>query len=205
MAKFNFILWENTKYCIQFEAEDLEDAKKLLAEAEDEMDWEILPEAEQFFKKGDETWELDSLQANENGISYTTTNVSFQIKVKTIYSDYHAKKLLAEEALDHLEQVFTNSTEDLEDPKSKDLELMRKFGSFEEQNRIIELLETNVLLKEVFEVYVNATGNKYPELVEYLSKTIRENNEPPCPCDKCDDHEDVDGCEVCEANKNGWE
>ena len=42
------------------------------------------------------------------------------------------------------------------------------------REHIIKLLEKNELLKEVFETYVNATGNKKPDLVEYLAEIIRE-------------------------------
>jgi hypothetical protein len=61
MPKYSFNYWEETKCGISFEADNLEHAKKLLAEAEEEMDLEWLPKMEKFFKKGHESWDIETL------------------------------------------------------------------------------------------------------------------------------------------------
>lgn len=61
MPKYCFNFWEETKWGITFEADNLEHAQQLFREAEEEMDIEGLPEIERFFKKGDETWDLSTL------------------------------------------------------------------------------------------------------------------------------------------------
>ena len=61
MPKYSFNVWEETKYVVSFEADNLEHAKQLLAEAEEEMDLEWLPDMEKYFKKGDETWDTEML------------------------------------------------------------------------------------------------------------------------------------------------
>jgi len=61
MPKYAFNFWEESKWGITFEADNLDHAKKLLAEAEEEMDLDWLPEMERFFKKGDETWDSETL------------------------------------------------------------------------------------------------------------------------------------------------
>lgn len=62
MPKYAFTFWEESKWGIAFEADSLEHAKELLAEAYDEMDVEGLPEVERFFIKGDEFWDMETLQ-----------------------------------------------------------------------------------------------------------------------------------------------
>jgi len=66
MPKYAFNFWEESKWAITFEADNLDHAKKLLAEAEEEMDLDWLPEMERFFKKGDETWDSETLAEVEN-------------------------------------------------------------------------------------------------------------------------------------------
>jgi len=66
MPKYSFNFWEESKWAITFEADSLDHAKKLLAEAEEEMGIEDLPEMERFFKKGDETWDVETLAEVEN-------------------------------------------------------------------------------------------------------------------------------------------
>jgi hypothetical protein len=61
MPKYSFNFWEESKWGITFEADNLDHAKKLLAEAEEEMDIDWLPQVERFFKKGDETWDIETL------------------------------------------------------------------------------------------------------------------------------------------------
>ena len=66
MPKYSFNFWEEAKWGITFEADNLEHAKKLLAEAEEEMDLEWLPGLEKFFKKGEELWDTETLTEEEN-------------------------------------------------------------------------------------------------------------------------------------------
>jgi hypothetical protein len=67
MPKYSFNVWEETKYGVSFEADNLEHAKKLLVEAEEEMDLEWLPGFEKHFKKGDENWDTEMLaEVEEN-------------------------------------------------------------------------------------------------------------------------------------------
>lgn len=61
MPKFAFSFWEESKWGIVFEADNLEHAKQLLTEAEEEMDVDALPEVERFFVKGDEFWDMETL------------------------------------------------------------------------------------------------------------------------------------------------
>ena len=61
MPKYSFNLWEETKSVITFEADSIEHAKQLMEEAEEEMDLEWLPGFEKYFKKGDETWDIETL------------------------------------------------------------------------------------------------------------------------------------------------
>jgi hypothetical protein len=66
MPKFGFVWWEEGKYLIEFEADNLEHAKELMQEAHDiEMDIEVLPNMTQIFRKGDETWDFETLQQIE--------------------------------------------------------------------------------------------------------------------------------------------
>jgi len=67
MPKYSFNFWEEQKWAITFEADNLEHAKKLLAEAEDEMGIDDLPEMEKFFKKGHEIWDAETLAEVEEG------------------------------------------------------------------------------------------------------------------------------------------
>jgi hypothetical protein len=62
MPKYAFTLWEESKWGISFEADNIEHAKELFAQAEEEMDVETLPEIERFFVKGDEFWDIETLQ-----------------------------------------------------------------------------------------------------------------------------------------------
>lgn len=61
MPKYCFIMWEEAKYAITFEADNLEHAKKLIEEAEEISDADDLPNAERYFKKGDEYWDTETL------------------------------------------------------------------------------------------------------------------------------------------------
>jgi len=61
MPKYSFIIWEEAKYAITFEADNLEHAKKLIDEAQEVYDADDLPNAERYFKKGDEHWDLETL------------------------------------------------------------------------------------------------------------------------------------------------
>ena len=62
MPKYSFSYWEETKWAITFEADNLEHAKQLIEEAQAEADVDLLPEVEKFFKKGDETWDTETLE-----------------------------------------------------------------------------------------------------------------------------------------------
>jgi len=66
MPKYAFNFWEESKWGITFEADNLDHAKKLLAEAEEEMDIDWLPQVERFFKKCDETWDIETLAEVED-------------------------------------------------------------------------------------------------------------------------------------------
>ena len=66
MPKYSFNFWEEAKWGITFEADNLEHAKKLLAEAEEEMSIDDLPAMEKFFKKGEELWDTETLTEEEN-------------------------------------------------------------------------------------------------------------------------------------------
>lgn len=61
MPKYCFIIWEEAKYAITFEADNLEHAKKLIEDAEEMCDADDLPNAERYFKKGDEYWDTETL------------------------------------------------------------------------------------------------------------------------------------------------
>jgi hypothetical protein len=63
MPKYAFTIWEESKYAIVFEADSLEHAKEL---AQDNLDNECnadeLPNAERFFRKGDENWLIEEME-----------------------------------------------------------------------------------------------------------------------------------------------
>ena len=61
MPKYCFIIWEEAKYALTFEADNLEHAKQLIEEAQEDYNADDLPNAERYFKKGDEFWDLESL------------------------------------------------------------------------------------------------------------------------------------------------
>lgn len=61
MAKYSFNFWEESKWSITFEADTLEHAKQLIAQAQEESDIDLLPQIEKHFKKGDETWDTETL------------------------------------------------------------------------------------------------------------------------------------------------
>lgn len=63
MPRFTFRIYEEATYIVEFEADDLEHAKKLVAEAEENMqDHESLPDSEKYWKKGQEEWDTESLE-----------------------------------------------------------------------------------------------------------------------------------------------
>jgi hypothetical protein len=67
MAKYTFNFWEESKWAITFEADNLEHAKQLMEEAQYGDGVDELPEVERFFKKGDETWDYETLaEVEEN-------------------------------------------------------------------------------------------------------------------------------------------
>jgi hypothetical protein len=66
MPKYNFNFWEESKWNITFEADSIEHARKLLDEAHSIADVDTLPEVERFFKKGDETWDYETLAEVED-------------------------------------------------------------------------------------------------------------------------------------------
>lgn len=59
MPKYSFNFWEETKWGVVFEADSLEHAKELMEES---LNVDDLPNVEKFFKKGDETWDTETLQ-----------------------------------------------------------------------------------------------------------------------------------------------
>jgi hypothetical protein len=59
MPKYSFNFWEETKWGVVFEADNLEHAKELMEET---LNVDDLPNVEKFFKKGDETWDTETLQ-----------------------------------------------------------------------------------------------------------------------------------------------
>jgi hypothetical protein len=61
MPKYSFVFWEESKWGISFEADSLEHAKQLMDEAQEVEGIQNLPEMEQFFKSGDETWDYETL------------------------------------------------------------------------------------------------------------------------------------------------
>jgi hypothetical protein len=61
MPKYSFNFWEEQKWGVVFEADNLEHAKQLFLEAEENMGIDDLPNMERFFKKGDETWDYETL------------------------------------------------------------------------------------------------------------------------------------------------
>lgn len=66
MPRYSFNFWEQQKWGVSFEADNLEHAKQLMEQAENSIGIEDLPEMEQFFKKGDETWDYETLAEVEN-------------------------------------------------------------------------------------------------------------------------------------------
>jgi hypothetical protein len=66
MAKYTFNFWEEQKWGITFEADSLEHAKQLMEEAQEADGVDDLPEVERFFKKGDETWDIETLAEVES-------------------------------------------------------------------------------------------------------------------------------------------
>ncbi len=67
MPKYSFNFWEEQKWGITFEADNLEHAKQLMEEAQETEGIQNLPEMEQFFKKGAETWDTETLTEVEEG------------------------------------------------------------------------------------------------------------------------------------------
>jgi hypothetical protein len=65
MPKYSFVFWEESKWGISFEADSLEHAKQLMDEAQEVEGIQNLPEMEQFFKSGDETWDYETLREIE--------------------------------------------------------------------------------------------------------------------------------------------
>ena len=65
MAKYTFNFSEQFKWGITFEADNLEHATALMKEAEQAEGIQNLPEMEQFFKKGDEDWDYETLEEVE--------------------------------------------------------------------------------------------------------------------------------------------
>lgn len=61
MPRYSFNFWEQQKWGVSFEADNLEHAIALMKEAEEVEGIQVLPEMEQFFKKGDETWDYETL------------------------------------------------------------------------------------------------------------------------------------------------
>jgi len=57
MPKYSFNFWEEQKYTIIFEADNLDHAIELVEEAKDVSDLELLPEMRQVFKNGSEHWD----------------------------------------------------------------------------------------------------------------------------------------------------
>lgn len=63
MPKYTFHLWEEIKWAITFEAKDLQHAKELAQKnLEDVANADDLPNAERYFLKGDEKWDLARLE-----------------------------------------------------------------------------------------------------------------------------------------------
>ena len=63
MPKYNFTIWEENKYNLTFEADSLEHAKQLAQENLEEIaDADSLPNAERYFRKGDETWLIEEME-----------------------------------------------------------------------------------------------------------------------------------------------
>jgi hypothetical protein len=65
MPKYSFVFWEESKWGVSFEADSLEHAKQLMDEAQEVEGIQNLPEMEQFFKSGDETWDYETLREIE--------------------------------------------------------------------------------------------------------------------------------------------
>lgn len=62
MPKYNITIWEESKYNVSFEADSLEHAKQLAQKNLDEIaDADSLPNAERYFRSGNETWEIETL------------------------------------------------------------------------------------------------------------------------------------------------
>jgi hypothetical protein len=62
MPRYAFNLWEESKWTVSFNADNLEHAKELLLEAQEETSVEELPDVERYFRKGDEFCDTESLQ-----------------------------------------------------------------------------------------------------------------------------------------------
>jgi hypothetical protein len=63
MPNYNLTILEYSKYNVKFEADSLEHAKQLAQENLDEIsDADSLPNAERYFRQGNETWEIDEIQ-----------------------------------------------------------------------------------------------------------------------------------------------
>ncbi len=58
MPKYTFVVWEEAKYAVTFEADSEEHARELL---DDTLNVDDLPDAERVFVKGSEHWETDVL------------------------------------------------------------------------------------------------------------------------------------------------
>jgi len=58
MPRYSFRFYENSVYIIEFDADNLDQAKQLI---EDTIDVDDLPNSEKSWKKGDEDWDTDSL------------------------------------------------------------------------------------------------------------------------------------------------
>lgn len=63
MPRFRFIYWEDAKYSVEFDADDLEQAKKLMEEA---VDVDELPASEKHWRKGSESWDYETLEQIPN-------------------------------------------------------------------------------------------------------------------------------------------
>jgi hypothetical protein len=67
MPRYSFNFWEEQKWGITFEADSLEHATQLMEEAQVAEGVEDLPDMERFYKKGDETWDYETLtEVEEN-------------------------------------------------------------------------------------------------------------------------------------------
>jgi hypothetical protein len=62
MPKYQFSRWEESKYIVTFTADNLEDAKKQMEDASSVDD---LQDYEEFWKKGNDEWDKESLEEIE--------------------------------------------------------------------------------------------------------------------------------------------